>query len=107
MRLTSCIIPGMFDEPMVTLRLLHYSSEKSDTNQGLYAAGQHSDYGMLTFLALDDQPGLQICTDGEWKVCSICLFFNYLFLIYGGRLAAPDIRLAPVPHSSSLFFGFG
>lgn len=64
----------MFDEPMVTLRLLHYSSEKSNANQGLYAAGQHSDYGMLTFLALDDQPGLQIYTDGEWKVRSVQLF---------------------------------
>ncbi len=32
----------------------------SPVRQGIFAAGAHSDYGMLTLLATDDAPGLQI-----------------------------------------------
>eukprot|EP01083_Nonionella_stella_P019682 54652_1 len=49
-----------FQEPMALLRLLHYTNEKSDTNEGIYSCGAHSDYGMVTLLATDDTPGLQI-----------------------------------------------
>lgn len=45
---------------MAFLRLLHYSSEKSNVEKGVYACGAHSDYGMVTILAMDDNPGLQI-----------------------------------------------
>lgn len=40
-----------FDEPMLALRLLHYSSALSEVERGIYACGEHSDYGMLTLLA--------------------------------------------------------
>ncbi|KAL4425630.1 hypothetical protein ABPG75_009646 [Micractinium tetrahymenae] len=53
----------LFARPMVFLRPLHYSAEKSDPAQGLFAAGGHTDYGMLTILKTDGTPGLQICTD--------------------------------------------
>jgi isopenicillin N synthase-like dioxygenase len=46
--------------PMAFLRLLHYSKTKSNIENGIFACGAHSDYGMLTLLATDDQPGLQI-----------------------------------------------
>ncbi len=49
-----------FQEPMAFLRLLHYSKEKSDVDRGIFACGAHSDYGMITLLATDDTPGLQI-----------------------------------------------
>ncbi|GLI63800.1 hypothetical protein VaNZ11_006885 [Volvox africanus] len=52
----------MFDRPMVTLRPLHYSGEVSDPGAGVFGAGAHTDYGMLTILATDDTPGLQIWT---------------------------------------------
>ncbi len=52
---------GFFDRPQVFLRLLRYSSERSDPSRGIFAAGAHSDYGMLTLLAIEDgAPGLQI-----------------------------------------------
>lgn len=36
--------------------------------EGVYAAGAHTDYGMLTLLKSDGEPGLQICTDGHtWR----------------------------------------
>lgn len=52
-----------FDPPMAILRLLHYSKQKSDPDDGIFACGAHSDYGMITILATDDQPGLQILID--------------------------------------------
>ena len=52
--------PGMFDKPQVFLRPLRYSSERSDPAKGVYGAGAHSDYGMITLLATDGTPGLQI-----------------------------------------------
>jgi isopenicillin N synthase-like dioxygenase len=51
-----------FDNPVQLLRLLHYSEEVSDPSSGLFGAGAHSDYGMLTILATDTLPALQL-----WK----------------------------------------
>ena len=57
---------GYFREPLAVLRLLHYSNEISDVDHGIFACGAHSDYGMVTLLATDDQPGLQIYHEGKW-----------------------------------------
>ncbi|KAL4445389.1 hypothetical protein ABPG77_011214 [Micractinium sp. CCAP 211/92] len=47
-----------FTRPMLFLRPLHYSAEKSNVSDGLFGAGAHTDY----------EPGLQICTDGAtWR----------------------------------------
>lgn len=55
--------PGRMDYPIAVLRLLHYSGEKSIPEDGIYGAGAHSDWGLLTLLACDGTPGLQICKD--------------------------------------------
>lgn len=57
---------GKFDRPMAVLRLLHYSSETSDAKRGVFAAGEHTDYGLLTLLSTDDTPGLEIEFQGKW-----------------------------------------
>jgi len=56
------------DRPMITLKPLHYAPIKSDPDNGIFAAGAHSDYGMFTFLVTDTEPGLQIRNknSGEW-----------------------------------------
>lgn len=59
--------PGKMDDPMAVLRLLHYSGEVSDPGNGVYGAGAHSDYGLLTLLATDGTPGLQICKEKDAK----------------------------------------
>lgn len=51
---------------MRSIRLLHYANEKSSPDKGVYACGAHSDYGMITLLLTDDQPGLQINFQNEW-----------------------------------------
>jgi len=56
-----------FQDAMAVLRLLHYAKEESRPEDGVYACGAHSDYGMITLLLTDLNPGLQIYTkDEEW-----------------------------------------
>lgn len=58
--------PEMLGEPIATLRLLHYDAGKvSNPLKGIYGAGAHSDFGLITLLATDDVVGLQICKDRE------------------------------------------
>lgn len=55
---------GFLDAPMATLRLLRYPASTSDKGIG---AGAHTDYGSLTLLITDGEPGLQIKPrGGEW-----------------------------------------
>lgn len=55
-----------FNFPVALLRLLHYNERKSDIDKGIYACGDHSDYGLLTFLLTDGVPGLEVLIDGAW-----------------------------------------
>mmetsp|Transcript_15232 Transcript_15232/g.23703 ORF Transcript_15232/g.23703 Transcript_15232/m.23703 type:complete len:326 (-) Transcript_15232:63-1040(-) len=56
-----------FTDPMAAMRPLHYAAEKSNPEKGVFACGAHSDYGMVTLLLTDENPGLQILTkQGEW-----------------------------------------
>jgi len=59
---------GYFVQPIAILRLLRYSEAKSEPHLGVFGAGAHTDYGMLTFLRTDQQPGLQIRPRGcdDW-----------------------------------------
>ena len=56
-----------FQEPMAALRLLHYAKEESKPEDGIYACGAHSDYGMITLLLTDQNYGLQVLTkENQW-----------------------------------------
>ncbi|XP_057447218.1 2-oxoglutarate-Fe(II) type oxidoreductase hxnY-like isoform X1 [Lotus japonicus] len=59
--------PEMLGEAIATLRLLHYEGQISDPSKGLYGAGAHTDFGLITLLATDDVSGLQICKDRDAK----------------------------------------
>ncbi|EEC67333.1 hypothetical protein OsI_34370 [Oryza sativa Indica Group] len=54
-----------FDCPLAFLRLLHYPGEINESDDGNYGASAHSDYGILTLLATDGIPGLQICKEKD------------------------------------------
>ncbi|XP_020085213.1 2-oxoglutarate-Fe(II) type oxidoreductase-like isoform X2 [Ananas comosus] len=56
---------GALNSPMAFLRLLHYPGELGASDKGNYGASAHSDYGMVTLLATDGVPGLQICREKE------------------------------------------
>jgi isopenicillin N synthase-like dioxygenase len=56
-----------FTKPLAVIRLLHYAAEQSKPEEGVYACGAHSDYGMITILLTDQNPGLQILSkQGVW-----------------------------------------
>lgn len=57
--------PGMMDEPLAFIRLLHYPGKSSSSESGIIGASAHSDYGMLTLLATDGVQGLQICRNKD------------------------------------------
>jgi isopenicillin N synthase-like dioxygenase len=55
------------DQPMATLRLLHYPPQPKAPEAGQIGAGEHSDYGDLTLLLTDCIGGLEVRTrEGEW-----------------------------------------
>ncbi|KAG5248871.1 2-oxoglutarate-Fe(II) type oxidoreductase hxnY [Salix suchowensis] len=54
---------GALDTPNGFLRLLHYPGELGCFNEEIYGASEHSDYGMITLLASDGVPGLQVCKE--------------------------------------------
>jgi isopenicillin N synthase-like dioxygenase len=56
---------GAFHEPLAALRLLHYPPATGTA--GEIGAGAHSDYGVLTLLMTDGEPGLQVKPrGGDW-----------------------------------------
>ncbi|KAL7481714.1 hypothetical protein ACHAW6_007387, partial [Cyclotella cf. meneghiniana] len=60
------IFQPFFSDPTTIIRLLHYSSEPSVPEEGIFACGAHSDYGMITLLLTDDNPGLQVKLADSW-----------------------------------------
>ena len=55
------------NQPLATLRLLHYPPRPERFEPGQIGAGEHTDYGNLTLLATDDVGGLEVRTRrGDW-----------------------------------------
>ncbi|XP_031247904.1 1-aminocyclopropane-1-carboxylate oxidase isoform X3 [Pistacia vera] len=54
---------GASDIPTAFLRLIHYPGELDSSGEEIYGASAHSDYGMITLLATDGVPGLQVCRE--------------------------------------------
>ncbi|PWA96717.1 2-oxoglutarate (2OG) and Fe(II)-dependent oxygenase superfamily protein [Artemisia annua] len=54
---------GAVDRPSAFLRLLHYPGDMGVSDEVVYGASAHSDYGMMTLLATDAVPGLQVCRE--------------------------------------------
>ncbi|KAK8584514.1 hypothetical protein V6N13_109899 [Hibiscus sabdariffa] len=55
---------GALNDPLAMMGLLHYPGDHLDSsNEEIYGASAHSDFGMITLLATDGVPGLQICRE--------------------------------------------
>lgn len=58
---------ALIDRHGSALRLAHYPALDRPAGPGRYRAGAHTDYGTLTILDLDDEPGLQVeSSTGDW-----------------------------------------
>jgi isopenicillin N synthase-like dioxygenase len=57
----------LIDQPITSMRALHYPAINGDAATNSLRAGAHSDYGTLTILRTDDVSGLEIRQgDGSW-----------------------------------------
>jgi isopenicillin N synthase-like dioxygenase len=56
------------DGSVITTRAINYERQPGapDPEHGQMGLGAHTDYGVLTLLAADDIPGLQVRRDGRW-----------------------------------------
>ena len=54
-----------FTKPSITMRLLHYSEEKSDVANGVMGCGAHTDFSMFTLILADNVSGLEIFSRQE------------------------------------------
>ena len=65
--LASDFFDNKLDQPMATLRLLHYPPQSSKAAADQIGAGEHTDYGDITLLLTDSAGGLEVKRrDGDW-----------------------------------------
>jgi isopenicillin N synthase-like dioxygenase len=57
---------GYTAEPTVLFRIFHYPPSPPDAPDDEWGVGEHTDYGLLTLLAQDDNGGLAVRTAGGW-----------------------------------------
>ena len=61
-----------FSKPMALLRGNYYLPRSASVGALDYGIAAHSDYGCLTLLATDGQPGLEIqLPDGSWQSLTV------------------------------------
>lgn len=53
------IAKATFQQSMTVLQC--YLDRNSEPANGIFGAGAHSDFGLITLLATDDNYGLQVC----------------------------------------------
>jgi isopenicillin N synthase-like dioxygenase len=67
LRIDEHFFDDKLDQPLATLRLLHYPPRPAQFAAGQIGAGVHTDYGNITLLATDDAGGLEVqARDGTW-----------------------------------------
>jgi isopenicillin N synthase-like dioxygenase len=107
--------PTWFDEhltrdPLILFRIFHYPP---DPAPGEWGVGEHSDYGLLTFLLQDGAGGLEVrAADGSWIAVPplagsyVCNLGDMLESMTGGRYRSTPHRVRNTSGVSRLSFPF-
>lgn len=89
---------GLTAEPTPLFRIFRYPSQPvGDTST--WGVGEHTDYGLLTLLATDGTPGLEVKSHGEWIAAPadadlvICNLGDMLDRLTGGRYRSNPHRV--------------
>lgn len=66
--LDTSIFVDFCKDPLAALKLLHYPPHPTTKDELQFGAGAHTDFGAITLLLQDDQPGLQVLNraTGDW-----------------------------------------
>jgi isopenicillin N synthase-like dioxygenase len=96
-------------QPTMLFRIFHYPA--SDAAEG-WGVGEHTDYGLLTLLAQDDNGGLQVKTSRGWIDAPpipgtlVCNIGDMLDRLTGGVYRSTPHRVLNVSGRSRLSFPF-
>ena len=90
-------------DPLTLFRIFHYPPLAGEDQSRLWSVGEHTDYGLLTVLLLDNVPGLEVRSpSGEWIAAPplenafVCNIGDMLEKITGGRYRSTPHRVRNV-----------
>jgi isopenicillin N synthase-like dioxygenase len=97
-------------EPTILFRIFHYPAAPPDSAD--WGVGEHTDYGLLTLLAQDDNGGLQVRTPDGWLDAPpvpgalVCNIGDMLERLSGGRYRSTPHRVRNTSGRDRLSFPF-
>lgn len=97
------------DKPTMLFRIFHYPASAPDKGWGV---GEHTDYGLLTLLAQDENGGLQVKTPDGWintppiPGTLVCNIGDMLDRLTGGEYRSTPHRVLNTSGKSRLSFPF-
>jgi isopenicillin N synthase-like dioxygenase len=102
------------DRPTMLFRVFHYPPSDSTENWGpeTWGVGEHTDYGLLTLLAQDDNGGLEVRTPEGWIDAPpipgtlVCNIGDMLDRLTGGAYKSTPHRVKNTSGRSRLSFPF-
>ena len=98
-------------DPTLLFRIFRYPPTPRDQGSG-WGVGEHTDYGLLTVLAQDDQGGLQVKAPTGWVDVPprpgslVCNIGDMLERLTGGRYRSTPHRVRNVSGAERLSFPF-
>ncbi|MBB5869965.1 isopenicillin N synthase-like dioxygenase [Allocatelliglobosispora scoriae] len=101
---------GYTADPTVLFRIFHYPPAPAGDDG--WGVGEHTDYGLLTLLAQDDNGGLQVRTAGGWIDAPpipgtfVCNIGDMLDRLTGGYYRSTPHRVRNVSGNDRLSFPF-
>ncbi|HEY8544462.1 MAG TPA: 2-oxoglutarate and iron-dependent oxygenase domain-containing protein [Acidimicrobiales bacterium] len=103
-------------DPLVLFRIFRYPPVAATPDAGpggeAWGVGEHTDYGLLTLLAQDGNPGLEVKTPGGWVAVDprpdafVCNLGDMLARLSGGRYVSTPHRVRNRSGAERLSFPF-